>query len=129
MMNNSSENQRKLHKAFAEGDLDLLNQMISPDVLWHIAGKSPIAGTYKGRDATLGFLGKVGESTGGTLKLSNYIFMGEGDRSVAIFNYSASRKGKRISIEVYESMRWKDGMCIEHWGVPLDQYAYDQFWA
>ncbi len=127
--NTSAENQQKLHESFAQGDMEQLTQMISPDVLWHIMGRSPIAGTYNGRDATLGFLGKVAGETNGSLSLSNYTFMGTGGRSVAIFTYSASRKGKTIKIEVYESMRWKDGMCIEHWGIPLDQYAYDEFWA
>ncbi len=44
---------RKGHKAFSNGDRATLTEIIAEDVLWHVAGKSPFSGDYRGREAVV----------------------------------------------------------------------------
>jgi uncharacterized protein len=53
---------RAEYDAFSRGDLDALRQAWSPNIVWDVAGRSPVAGDYKGVDAVLGFFGKLIEA-------------------------------------------------------------------
>ncbi|MFY0184701.1 nuclear transport factor 2 family protein [Stenotrophomonas sp. PUT21] len=50
---NAAHNKRLVTDAFnrwAAGGSDFFNEMLAPDVVWTIAGSSPSAGTYRGRE-------------------------------------------------------------------------------
>jgi ketosteroid isomerase-like protein len=59
-------NLRRAYDAFAAKDMATVSELIANDTVWHIGGDSHLAGDYKGKDAVLGFLGKLMERTGGT---------------------------------------------------------------
>ena len=117
------------HEAFARGDSDALAQLFAEDTLWHVAGRSLISGEYQGSDAVFAFLDKLGELSGGTLELEDQFFMGDGDRTVALFRIKASRGDKQLDADFCEVVRWQNGQVVEDWGFAFDQYAYDEFWS
>jgi hypothetical protein len=120
---------RRGHEAFSRGDMDTLGEIIAEDTVWHHAGKSVIAGNYEGRDAVFALFGRMGELTDGTLELEDQCFMGDGDRTVALFRFSGSRGGERLMADFCEVVRWENGKVAEDWGFALDQNAYDEFWS
>lgn len=120
---------RRGHEAFSRGDMDTLAEIIAEDVLWHVAGKSLISGDYRGREAVFGFFGKLSELTDGTVEVEDQFFMGDGDRTVALFRLKGSRGGKRLEADFCEVVRWENGQVAEDWGFAFDQYAHDEFWS
>ena len=52
---------RKGYDAFNTGDVDVLLSLFASDVVVHVPGSGPLAGTYKGPEAVLGYYGKLAE--------------------------------------------------------------------
>ena len=120
---------RSGHEAFSRGDSDTLAELMAEDTLWHVAGRSLISGEYEGSDAVFSFFDKLGELSGGTMELEDQFFMGDGDRTVALFRIKASRGDKRLEADFCEVVRWQNGQVAEDWGFAFDQHAYDEFWS
>lgn len=57
---------RQGYEAFTTGDLAALEQLMTEDVRWHVAGRTPLSGTYEGRTAVVEFFGRVMELTEGS---------------------------------------------------------------
>src|SRR3954467_2495943 len=55
---------RSGYEAFGRGDIPAVLAVFSPDIQWHIAGRSSMAGTYKGHEEVVGFFTQLGERTG-----------------------------------------------------------------
>lgn len=90
---------RKGYEAFNIGDVETLRSIFARDVLQHVPGSSPLAGTYKGVDAVLGYYGRLAELTDGTFRADLIDVHGDGQGHVsAMHQVSAVRNGvKRIS--------------------------------
>src|SRR6266545_3137154 len=59
---------RRGYDAFAKGDTDTLRELFDPGIVWHLPGRSLIAGDHRGVDAVLGFFGRTMELTAGTFR-------------------------------------------------------------
>ena len=59
---------RRGYAAFNSADVDGLMSLFSQDVVQHVPGNGPFAGTYKGPEAVLGYYGKLAEMTAGTFR-------------------------------------------------------------
>lgn len=69
MANASEDVVRRFYQAVADVDFDMAERCFAPDALWHLPGRSPIAGDHRGwaqiRDD---FLSKLGPLSGGTFR-------------------------------------------------------------
>jgi len=90
---------RRGYQAFNTGDIDTLMSMFSQDVVQHVPGSGPFAGTYKGPEAVIGYYGKLAELTGGTFRAHLVDVHGDGLGHVtAVHQISAERNGQtRVS--------------------------------
>lgn len=90
---------RRGYAAFNTGDVDTLMSIFSQDATQHVPGSSPIAGTYKGPEAIIGYYGKIGELTDGTFRAHLIEVHGDGAGHVtSVHQTSATRNGvKRVS--------------------------------
>ena len=57
-----------LFAAFREKDMEGVRRLLADDVIFHIPGKSPMSGDYRGFEQVTGFFRKTGELSGGTFK-------------------------------------------------------------
>ncbi|MGF7237750.1 MAG: nuclear transport factor 2 family protein, partial [Frankia sp.] len=57
---------REGYTAFNAGDMDTLRRLFAIDVVQHVPGNGPLAGTYKGADSVFTYYGRLAERTGGT---------------------------------------------------------------
>ena len=123
------ERLRKGYEAYSTGDLAVLNDLFADDISWHIAGRSQVAGDYKGRDQVFGFFGKLMELSNGTTKIEVHDLLANDDHGVALVTGSASRNGVDFRGQDVHTFHFRDGKVVEFWDSPLDQYAADEFWS
>lgn len=129
-MTDNVTNIRSAFTAFAQGDMDTLKQVFSPDIVWHEPGHSSISGDYQGLDATLGFFGELFERSGGTFK-AELLDCGEiaPDRVSCLINVSGSTSDRSLdqrSVLVFEQ---RAGRTVEVRNFSSDQHAQDAFWG
>ena len=120
---------RKGYNAYTTGEIDVLNELFADDIVWHIAGRSPIAGDYKGRDQVFGFFGKLMELSGGTSKIEVHDILANDEHGVAIVTGSATRDGNSFTGQDVHIFHIRGGQVVEFWDSPVDQYAADEFWS
>ena len=122
---------RKGYDAFSKGDLDTIrNEVFSPDIVFHVAGRNPLSGDYRGVDEVLAFFGRLFELSGGTFALELHDAVANDRHAVGLSRSSAHREGKTLDgakgVEVYHV---QDGRVTEAWLMIEDDYSYDEFWS
>jgi ketosteroid isomerase-like protein len=116
--------------AFNRGDLARMEQLVHPDIVYRVSGKSPVAGEYRGLGAFVGLLDKVRQLSGGSLHLEVQDALAD-DRTVMLMaRITARRKGKTLDQEQAYWYRFgPDGRLLAGHTIPIDLYAFDAFWA
>lgn len=120
---------RRGYAAYSTGDMDTITQLFADDIVWHVAGRSPIAGNYKGRDQVFGFFGKLMELSNGTSKIEVHDIVANDEHGVAIVTGSATRGDKSFTGNDVHVFHIRGGQVVEFWDSPVDQYAADEFWS
>jgi hypothetical protein len=123
------ERLRAGYAAYSSGDTETLNGLFADDIVWHITGRSQLAGVYSGKEEVFGFFVKLMELSGGTVRLEVHDLLANDEHGVALVTGSASREGSDFSGQDVHTFHFADGMVTEFWDSPLDQYGADEFWG
>jgi ketosteroid isomerase-like protein len=125
------DNTRKGYKAFAEGDLATMTELIAPDCVWHVGGRSQLAGDYTGHDEIFGYFGKLMEMTDGTFSVTlEDVAEFSSGMVVCLVTTRGTRNGQTLEGRMMELGRSNDaGQIAECWWFPEDQYAGDEFFG
>ena len=95
-------------EAYAAKDAEGVGRALADDAVWHVGGTHQLSGDYRGREAILGYFDRVGEETGGTLRL----------------------EPRHLDVTMAEAFQFDgDGRIREFWAHATDQDAIDRFWA
>jgi uncharacterized protein len=119
---------RDAYDAFARGDIPAVLALLDPSITWHVPGRSPLSGDYKGHDEVLGFFGTAMERSGGTLRVAVDELLADGERVVALTTVSATRGGRSWSSPEVHVWRVVDGRAVEFREFQGDEQSEDQFW-
>jgi ketosteroid isomerase-like protein len=118
------------YEAFNTADMDTLTELFHEDAAWHVAGRSPLANDYEGRDAAFGFFGQIGEQTDGTFRAEvQQLFAGEDGRVVGLQRSKGQRDGKSLDVGVCIVFELKDGKIVDGREHHEDLHAWDEFWS
>jgi ketosteroid isomerase-like protein len=117
---------RRGYQAFAEQDVATLTELIADDTVWHLAGRSPISGTYKGRDEVFGFFMKLAEVTGGSLKQDIHAILADDEHAVVILSASVTVNGKSMTGNQVHISHMRNGQIVEFWDASPDMYEFDE---
>jgi ketosteroid isomerase-like protein len=120
---------RRLYDAFARGDMETTKSCFAHDAVWHLPGRSPIAGDHQGVDAIFRFFGKLKDLSGGTFNAELTDVVANDRHAVALQHATATRGTKRLDVTACQFMRIQDGKILEVRGYYSDQYALDEFWS
>jgi ketosteroid isomerase-like protein len=120
---------RRGYDAFNKGDRDTLSVLMADDVVWHVAGRSSIAGDYEGRAATFAHFGHLHELTAGTYQRELHIAVGDEDHVISVEHGSATRGDASYAETQLVVFRFRDGHVAEAWQAPMNVYAHDEFFA
>ena len=116
--------------AFSRGDLDhLRKEVFTENTVWHVGGRSPMSGTYRGEEMYQWF-GRLFELTGGTFRIQLHDVTTSDQHAVALTEANAEREGKKLEgakgIQVHH---FEAGKISESWLSAEDPYTFDEFWA
>lgn len=84
MAHPNEETTRKAYAAFSAGDMDTVVSIMAPDLVWHVLGRNPLSGDYRGVEQTLQFLGRLVEMTSGPLRVEVHDVLANDDHAVAL---------------------------------------------
>jgi ketosteroid isomerase-like protein len=118
---------RRLWSAIADADVQILDEILAPKTVWRMYGRSPLAGTFEGRDAVMRFMGRVGELSDELEASLIDIFVSERG-AVMRYRISARRGSRRLDIEHLLLIEIEQGRIEEGVFAPVDQERYDRFW-
>jgi ketosteroid isomerase-like protein len=109
--------------------MDTLTELMD-DTVWHLPGRSAMAGDYQGRGATLAYFGKLAQKSGGTFRAELQHMAADGDtRVVGIQRSTADRDGKHLDVADCIVFELKDGLVTDGREHFEDLYAWDEFWS
>lgn len=114
---------------FVQGDVAGLLGLFADDAVWHVPGMSAVAGHYRGRDELVAFLRRTAELTGGTYRVELLWAVADDEHTVAVYRARGEREGRTLDIEQALLVSVRGGLWVEIRAQPLDQAAFDAFWA
>jgi ketosteroid isomerase-like protein len=120
---------RQGYEAFSKGDLQRLDDLFADDIVWHVGGRSPLAGDYKGKQEVYAFFGRLAEGTGGSFQLEVHDILANDEHGVVFVHSRGQREGKTLDDNTLHAFQLENGKVKEFWGYPGDMYAVDEFWS
>ena len=88
-----------LIQAFNDNDLGEGSKYCSENIVYRIAGRSPIAGEYRGTEQFDRALKLVKELSGGTIRFEPKVILAD-DQAVMVYGHAtAQREGKTLDID------------------------------
>ncbi len=120
---------RRAYKAFEEADVDFMRRFYADNIVWHVPGRGPVSGTYRGQEQVFGFLAKLRELLPEGLEIELHDVLANDEHAVSLHR-ARGRRGDKVldNMEVLVS-HIKDGRVVEVWSHVFDQYANDEFWS
>ena len=119
----------KLYNDFAKGDLPAVLAACGDKVTFQIAGKSPLAGKYDKSTFISGFVTKLMELSGGTLKIEVHDILASDRHAVVLATDHLTRNGKDLEFRTVHVWRIESGVPIAWYEYPRDLYQYDAIWT
>jgi ketosteroid isomerase-like protein len=115
---------------YAGGPLSPLADLLADDVVWHLAGGSPIAGEYRGWEAVLQYFATGRELAAGTMRVRpEEVVAANRDTVIQLVGERASVAGETLSWRAAGFYRVERGRVRGAWLVPLDPELFDRAWA
>jgi ketosteroid isomerase-like protein len=120
----------KLFEAYTRGENETLRLLLSPNVIYHLPGRSVIAGDYHGQDVVLELWARQKSWIDGKPYRSSFLGMlEEGDQVLVLTNVEASIRGKTLAWQGANLFTVRDGRVAECRIFIDDLYAFDEFWT
>jgi ketosteroid isomerase-like protein len=117
------------YEAFAKGDIPAVVAIWADDIVWHVPGRSPLAGDYRGAQEVLGFFAQLQERSEGSFRLELHDVTASDDHVVALVDELGHRGDKSLNGFGAHVWHLRDGKATEFWGMSADAYAQDEFWS
>jgi ketosteroid isomerase-like protein len=129
----SAEENRRLiegvYTAFARWDLPAMFQAFDENILWHIPGRGPLTGDYRGSREVLEFFQRFMQHSGGTFRVHVEELLAGERRVLALVTESAERNGRKWSSPQVHAWTIERGKATVFWQFQGDQETEDEFWS
>lgn len=128
-MHPNAQTIRNLYDAFDNADLETIQNALADDVTLELAGRSALAGTYKGKDEVLGLLGEFISRSEGTFKIAVHDVIANDEHVVVLNQVTAQRGDKSLADRGVEVFHLKDGKITGGFFTGMDLYDFDEFFS
>lgn len=115
-------------KAWAAKDITAIFDSYHDDVVFHYFGRSPLAGTHRGKTACLAALKQLRDKTARQLLAIRDVLSGE-QHGVIIVTEQFEREGKTVVLERLLRYSVREGKISECWVYDEDQRLVDDWLA
>jgi 2'-5' RNA ligase len=117
-------------RAYAGGPLEPLRELLSEEVVWHVPGRSLIAGEHRGVEAVLDYFDQRRRLTDESFRVTVHGMALIGERVVQLAGGRATRHGRDLEWETVGVFRVDaKGRIAECRLVPFDPGAFDEIWS
>ena len=117
------------YDAFDRGDVGTVLEILDPNIHWHVPGRSPLSGDYKGHDEVVGFFTTTQELLRERSR-SRSTTCSQGEQLVVVLcTVSAQRHGQHWSSPEVHVWRVVNGRAVEFREYQGDQQTEDEFWS
>jgi ketosteroid isomerase-like protein len=126
-----AELHRRQGAMYAGGEVDPVVELLAEDIVWHVPGRSPIAGDHRGVAQVVEYFEKRRRLADATMRMHPGEVISQGDAVVQLVRGTATINGEEVSWQttgVYRvdvEHRW----IREAWLVPLDADLFDRIWS
>jgi ketosteroid isomerase-like protein len=118
-----------LARFYAGGDGEAIEAMLTDDIVWHVPGRSAIAGDHVGKSEVFDYFHRRRQLGRGTFKVDVRDVLASDERAVLFASGQAERGGGTIEWETAGVFRIEGRKIAECWLLPFDQYAFDAIWS
>lgn len=113
---------------YAGGGVEPVADLLADDVVWHVPGRSPIAGDYRGRGAVVAYFETRRRLAGGAIAITGHGELTGPDVTVHLADGHATLGGAAQDWRTAGVYRVANGKIAEAWLVPLEQEQFDRVW-
>lgn len=129
----AAEFMEALHRAqeclYAGGAVDPVRSLLCRDVVWHVPGRTPIAGDHQGIENVIGYMLRRRDVADRTLRLHRReLLVGEGEHFAALTDGSAVIAGRAREWSTIGLYRLRGERLAECRLMPFDQTDFDSIW-
>ena len=114
---------------YAGGETEPLREMLAEDIVWHVPGRSPIAGDHEGIEAVMDYFERRRALARATFRVNVREVMERGELVVQLAGGTAELGGRDVAWETVGVFRVRDGRIAEGRLVPFDLYLFDEVWS
>jgi ketosteroid isomerase-like protein len=114
--------------AIVSGDLERARPLVTENFQWEVMGRFPYAGKYAGVEGLAALLQGVREASGNTFHMTPELTLGNDAAAAIVGRVTAVRPGKTLDAKNVFIVQCDGGRISCGWTIPMDQYAYDEFW-
>lgn len=122
-----------LHRAqqrlYADGAVDPVRFLLCPDVVWHVPGRTPIAGDHDGIENVIAYMLRRRDLANRTFRMHRReLLVGEGEHFAALTDGSAVIAGRAREWSTIGLYRLRGDRLAECWLMPFNQTDFDSIW-
>jgi ketosteroid isomerase-like protein len=119
---------RAAWQAVSAGNVEALERILAPDVVWHATARAPWRGDHAGPQAVSEFLARIGELMEVFDARLDDVLVSE-ERLSMLFHVRAQVASRTIEIDYLLLARVQGGRAEEIWTLPLDPAALATFFG
>jgi ketosteroid isomerase-like protein len=120
---------RSGYDAFARGDVEAVLSIFDPNILWHVPGRGPLSGDYRGPNEVLGFFQRFMDLSKGTFRICVDDVLANEEKVVVLCTESAERGTNSWSSRQVHVWTVENGRVSVFWQFQGDQQTEDEFWS
>jgi len=121
---------RRYSAALTAGQAAEVLPYYAEDLVLHIPGRSPHAGTFHGQEAVLAYYTRIFRDTEGRFEsLGVDDILASDTHAASLVRWRVTRGDRTLEIDRVVIYRIEDGRIAEIWVRDWDQYGYDEVFA
>jgi ketosteroid isomerase-like protein len=114
---------------YAGGPVEPVQELLDPDVRWHVPGTSPIAGDHRGRDAVLAYFERRRQIAHATMRMTVRDRLVDEEAVVELVDGHATLRDGPVTWRTVGVYRVRNAKVAEAWLVPFDLDLFDRIWT
>ena len=120
---------RELLDALEARDVPAIEALLADEIVYYFPGRSPVAGTYRGREAVVGLFRAFASLFNGPIEMSTHDVVASEAHVVDLATYRGSRGGERFTWNTVRLYHVDRDRIAEIWLMIGDQYEFDAWLA